>query len=181
MGRALTVVLLSLTLSGSVGGTQQERIARREVRITAQQVRLSPPAYVFLVTNLSDRPLSIIAIGGRAAVRVRDKVGIIASDFNTPSAVTLPSGWASSLSGTGGTLYFSYNWITKDKTEAIKPGESRCDFRVELPVFVAPKQPLYADGVLLAQTDFQGIPFLVLWPDGEQTEGTILTDSLVKK
>ncbi len=181
MVRGLTVVTLALMLGAGVEDAQQTRLARREVRITAQQVRLSPPAYVFLVTNLSDRPLSIIGIGSRAAVRVRDKVGIIASDFNTPSAVTLPSGWASSVSGTGGTLYFSYSWITNDKTKAIKPGESRCDFRVELPVFVPPKQPLYADGVLLAQTDFQGIPFLVLWPDGEQTEGTILTDSLVKK
>lgn len=179
MGRALTVVLLSLTLSGSVAGAPQERTARREVRITAQQVRLSPPAYVFLVTNLSDQPLIMIFIG-RDTTRASRR-SLVEADFNTPSAVSLQAGWAFELTESNGTGLFSYSWRATDKTKAIKPGESRCDFRVELPVFTPPKQPLFSDGVLLAQTDFQGVPFTVLWPDGELTDGTIVADNLPKK
>jgi hypothetical protein len=149
------------------------------VRITAQQVRLTPPAYVFLVTNLSAVPLETIFIGSTISGTTKSG-GMIAAGFNTPTRTTLPVGWTASLTGTGGGLYFSYRWQTNDKTKTIKPGESRCDFRVELPVFHPPKEPLYADEVMVVQTNFQNIPFLVIWPGGEQTEGVVKADLLVK-
>jgi hypothetical protein len=44
---------------------------------------------------------------------------------------------------------------------------------VELPVYQPPKTPPYVGKILSVQTDFQDLPFLVVWPDGERTEGVI--------
>lgn len=182
MRKSLVVALLVL---GWVPASAQPGPAiRREVRITAQQVQISPPAYVFLVTNLADVPLVTISIGrwlgDPNTIDEKQGNGIIAGDLNRPTRMTVPPGWTSLIGGSGGTPYFGYGWRTTDVSKAIRPGESRCDFRVDLPVFVPPKVPLYAGKIRLAQTDFDKVPFLVLFKDNETAEGLIVTHRMMK-
>jgi hypothetical protein len=173
----------SLVLCGAIVSAQTRSADERTVRITAQQVKASPPTYVFLVTNLSQVPLDFVLIGGGATGWPKageDVLGILAGSMNTPAAMTVPIGWEAKLTESGGTGFFSYWWKANDRSKVIGPGESRCDFRVQLPVFEPPPKPLYADGVLYAQTDFR-VRFRVIWPDGEQTTGVVGVDGLPKK
>jgi hypothetical protein len=149
------------------------------VRITAQQIRESPPAFVFLVTNLADAPLNFIDIGGTVEYSVTR--GLLAADVNTPTRMIAPPGWVTMVTPGGGTNFFGYIWRTTDKAQAIQPGESRCGFRVELPVFHPPKIPLYQAGVLAVQTTYENLPFTVIWPDGVRSEGVITAHLLGKK
>jgi len=182
MRKSLVVALLML--GWAPASAQPGPTIRREVRITAQQVQINPPAYVFLITNLADVPLVTIGIGRKAGgsntIDDKREHGIIVGAQNTPSRMMVPPGWTTLIGGSGGTSYFGYGWQTTDVSKAIKPGESRCDFRVDLPVFVPPKVPLYVDKILLAQTDFDKVPFLVIWRDGETTEGVIVTHRMIK-
>jgi hypothetical protein len=167
MRKALVVALL--VVGWMSASAQPGPAIRREVRITAQQVQINPPAYVFLITNLTDVPLASIDIGrwlGDPNTIGKRGYGIIAGALNRPTRMGVPPGWTTLIGGSGGTSYFGYGWETTDVSKAIKPGESRCDFRVDLPVFVPPKTPLYGNGILLAQTDFDKVPFLVIWRDG---------------
>jgi len=181
--RKLLVVAL-LLVSGWVSASGQSgRAIRREVRITAQQVQISPPAYVFLITNLGDVPLTNVAVGrwlGDSDIDEPRRHGLLVGAQNEPARMAVPPGWTTLRGGSGGTSYFAYLWKTTDMSRAIKPGESRCDFRVDLPVFIPPKVPLYVDKILLAQTDFDKVPFTVLWESGDQTEGLIVTHRMVK-
>jgi hypothetical protein len=178
-----SLVVAFLVLGCASASAQSGRAIRREVRITAQQVRISPPAYVFLITNLGDVPLTNIAPGrwlGESDIDEPRRHPILIGARNEPTRMTVPPGWTSLVGGSGGTGYIGYLWETTDMSKAIKPGESRCDFRVDLPVFVPPKTPLYVGKVLSTQTDFDKVPFTVIWKGGDQTEGLIVTHRMVK-
>ena len=171
--------LAALVLMGAWQASAQAPATNRQLRITARQVRESPPAFVFPVTNLADVPLDFVDIGGTAELsRTR---GLLVADFNTPTRMFAPPGWTTMVTPGGGTNFFGYIWRTTDKAHAIQPGESRCGFRVELPVFHPPKIPLYSEGALAVQTTFQNLPFTVLWPDGVNSEGVITAHLLGRK
>lgn len=169
------LVVASLLLGAVAATAQQPAPVVREVRVTAQQVRTSPPAYVFLVTNLASLPLNLLFVGGTIGP-MEDRVpGIIAGDLNTPTRLSLPAGWTGEMTGSGGGTYFSYMLRAVDLAHAILPGASQ-SFRVDLPVFEEPAIPLFAGKIRLAQTDFNDVAFLVLWPDAARTEGSIRMD-----
>lgn len=176
----LLIGLLSLLFGATASAAQTGAPPTRLVRITAQQVSASPPRYVFLVTNLSDQPLANIYVGSKADGSGDDR-RMLAGKLNTPTRVTLPEGWTASVTESGGTAFFSYHWTTVDRTKAIRPGESRCDFRVELPVFVPPKPPTYVGRKLYAQATYEDMPFLVIWADGVETEGIVWAHRLTRK
>lgn len=177
--RRMLYCLATLVLTGAWHVSAQAPATHREVRITAQQVRESPPAFVFLVTNLANTPLNFIDIGG--TIESSTTRGLLAADFNEPTRMLSPPGWTTMVTPSGGTNFFGYIWRTTDKAQAIQPGESRCGFRVELPVFYPPKIPLYSERVLAVQTTFQNLPFTVLWPDAVRSEGVITAHLLGRK
>jgi len=173
MRKAFFVAMIVLCSAASFAG--QKGAVRRAVQITAQQVSVSPPAYVFLVTNLSNEPLNRIYVGG-----AEGRAGIMVGDHNKQTRVRLPSGWTAELSDSNGSGYRAYDWHATDPSKSIKPGESRCDFRVDLPEFMPPKVPQYVGSALYAQVDFDNLPFRVLWPGGEFSDGVIKVHRLQK-
>jgi hypothetical protein len=173
--RVQVLAAVLFVLSGVIGTTEsaaQAPFSAARIAITAQQVSASPPRYVFLVTNLSDQPLMTIYLGNTADDPL-DERRMMNGTLNIPTRVTLPDGWSASLTPDSGTGFVSYHWSTGDRAKAIRPGESRCDFKVELPVFVPRNPPLYRGRRLLAQTTYDNLPFVVIWADGVVTEGVV--------
>lgn len=168
--------LTALSVSGVAGQLLQP--SGRSVRITAQQVRQDPPEFVFLVTNASTVPLKTIWIGSSQEPIAEEGPGILTADFNRPTSTTLPPGWVAGMTASNGTSFFGYEWRASDPSIAMTSGESRCDFRVTLPRFIAPSVPLFMGKAPAKQTDFQRVPFMVQWSDGRVYEGIVYSHLL---
>lgn len=142
--------------------------ASSKVLITAQQIRKAPPSYRFLVSNLTDVALTFVLIESGPRKKLK------AMDPNIPTAMGSPRGWKGAymfLPEESGLM--KYRWETQDESLGIRPGESSCDFRIDLPMFV-PKPGLFDSwGEKPDQVDFRDVRFSVVLWNGDSYCGTI--------
>ena len=123
---------------------------------------------MFLLTNLSDLPISAFIVGEGKIYDYR----FMLFDSNTPTKMEAPAGWdASALPGERS----YYLWMVKDfdKEKMIQPGKSVSDFRIYLPEDTR-KVPIFApNGAQAIQEKFKDLPFKVNLSDSSCLWGVI--------
>jgi len=137
---------------------------QNQVRITAQQLSVTPPFYAFLVTNLSNAAITGIVLGRRD-----ETMSIIGTAPNVPASMEAPTGWDGRPVHGEESRYMYYLWENKDPSKRIAPQQSTAGFRITLP---AVKDP--------AQISFDRVPFEVALADGSCRSGFVGVDRLVK-
>ena len=142
------------------------------IRVTVQQISKKEPAYVFLLTNLSELPVWSFIVGeGR---KIDHKLQV--SHLNIPTKMESPEGWESN--GFPGERFYYY-WVVKDlenKDKMIQPGKSVSDFRVYLPEDTRKGPTFFGNGKEEPiQEKFKDLPFKVGRFGGPCLWGTIKT------
>jgi hypothetical protein len=144
------------------------------VRITAQQLTVTPPAYAFLITNLTDSPLHSIVIG--RAVEPSLSSSVYGVPFNLPTSVTSPKRWTGRYVNGDESPYVHYYWNTQDAGAGIPPKKSVSGFGIALPRVPPDRPKQYAWGKEIVQTNFKGLRFEVSTADGKCYWGTVVAD-----
>jgi hypothetical protein len=141
------------------------------VLVTAQQVSAAPLGYVLLVSNLANVPIESVVLGGEGSQSS-------AGGFAAPTRLGLPPGWAASSAGPPAVGAAGYVWRAQDRSKALRPGESRCDFRMEFePADLARKAPAPRKAAPLP-TRLEGLSFTARAADGRDFRGTVRVDAL---
>ena len=111
------------------GGTLAARcVAGNEVRLTAQELTAKPPAYAFILTNLSRVSVSGLVIGRRETV-----FSIFGVPANVPVRIGSPTGWSGRHVPVEESFYLYYVWQAMDQARYVEPGQSVAGFRIDLP------------------------------------------------
>ena len=162
------VMAAATTLLGSRAGTPGAFACagpdQSLVRMTAQQLSVTPPSYAFLVTNLSNAAITGIVLGRRDVT-----MHIIGIAANVPGSMEAPRGWEGRPVHVEETRYLYYLWENKDPSQRIVPQQSAAGFRITLPLATDP-----------AQVSFDRIPFEVALADGSCRWGLVGMDKLAK-
>jgi hypothetical protein len=143
------------------------------VRITAQQLTATPPSYAFLLSNLTDLPLSGIVIGRQDATTMT----IFGVAPNIPSRMDTPSGWIGRRVHVEETWYLYYLWEAREAIHRLQPQQSLTGFRITLPS-IEGRDLGELGGEEVKQVDFDRVPFEAALADGSCRAGTIGLDRL---
>ena len=142
------------------------------IRVTVQQISKKEPAYVFLLTNLSELPIFGLIVGEG---KMYDSKRFRGSKWNDPIKMEAPTGWrAMALDG----VRSYYLWQIEDvtvKEKMILPDKSSSDFRIYLPEDTRKEIGFYTDGVPAIQEKFKDLPFKVSQHGGFCLWGIIKT------
>jgi len=145
-----------------------------DVRITGQQLRISPPSYRFVVSNSTNSPILSVIIGEATKPELRG------SQMNIPLRMESPDGWTGTQVFREESPYMYYWWNAKNMAKGILPQQSSCNFRIDLPSIEGLKPQVFGDGKPAVQVDFKDIPFRVDLANGAIYCGTISVDFIRK-
>jgi hypothetical protein len=141
------------------------------IRVTVQQISKKEPAYVFLVTNLSELPVWGFIVGEGRSIDYK----LRGFDLNIPTKMESPDGWESS--GFPGERFY-YLWQVKnfeDKDKMIMPGKSVSNIRIYLPEDTRKVPTFFGDGMEAIQVKFNNLSFKVSISGGSCLWGIIKT------
>lgn len=172
---ALTIVAILCLLAPSLSGQEPGcRGPSDSVRITAQQLTVTPPAYALLVTNLTDSPITSIVIGRAAKPSVGSS--LYGASFNLPTSVTSPERWTGRYVIGDENPFVHYFWTAQDAGAGIPPKKSVSGFGIALPRMPPGLPRQYAEGKAIVQTNLKGLRFEVNTVDGGCYWGTVGAD-----
>lgn len=141
------------------------------VRVTVKQIAISPPTYVYTITNLYQSPI-VDFILGRG-----DQREMLITPDNIPTAVESPQGWDGQYIFVEESEYMHIFWLAKDKQFVIAPNTSLSGFKLVMPKPMERKVPLYGpSGEIDAPLDMKKAPFDVRFNDSTCVWGRVVAE-----
>lgn len=134
IGVCIIVIFLSLNLSAQEIDYTTVALENKNckedtptdlIRVTVQQIYKKEPAYVFLLTNLSDLPIHSFVVG-------EGKMYDLNKWFVAPTKMEAPDGWEARRVASERS-YYAWLGGSITKEEMILPGKSSSDFRIYFP------------------------------------------------
>ena len=141
------------------------------IRVTVQQISKKEPAYVFLVTNLSEFPIYSLIVGEG---KMYDGNRFRGAPGNNPTKMEAPDGWRALFLDGERSYYLWQMEKNADIERMILSGNSSSDFRIYLPEDTRGTY-VYTDGVVGSQEKFKDLPFKVHLNKGPCLWGIIKT------
>ena len=159
------IALIGMQTLAAVAEAAKQECPQDASGVVIRAIRFSedPPAYTFMVTNNTSRPLTSLSIGMGVGLFGQDQF-IEASEQNQPTSVGAPSDWEGwhvlakdpRLPNSESRTLIKYRWFSNDDPKSwIQPGQSLSGFSVQFPGLKTPSE----DGKQPAPFDLSNVPF----------------------
>lgn len=141
------------------------------VKVTVKQIAISPPFYLYTITNLGKSPIVDFTLGigeQREMQQIPD---------NIPISVGSPQVWDGYYILQEGGEYMHIFWLSKHKHYEIAPSAVVNGFTVIMPKPMEKKESSYNQwGKLVVPLDMKKAPFVVSLKDGTCVWGRVITE-----